>query len=550
MSINAGWLGKILKIDLSSKTHKIIEPNLDLYQKYLGGRGLAGWFAGRDPDFLDAQIIPPLYIFSGPLAGSGAQGSASTNIFSRSPLTGGISFSSFQGDFALDLKKLGFDGLIISGVASELCGLRIDPVGFELETHEDLAEKTVNQLIREHNLGSSSLLVGKAAHLGVSFAGIISGELQMSTSGGLGKVMAAKNLSFIKLETADGPGQSAKQKLNPEIARTISASPFLAGKFGLKHYGTGVIFDLAAYYELLPTANFTRSKFAQASQVNSISLFRQFPAKAKICPHCSLGCRKITEKSQVFPDYTAMAVFSALLDHHDPQLVMTAFNFCLQYGLEPRNTAAAMSTWAEIEGEEFAKLEVWDLLKEIAENRARGSALKEGAEVYAQLRGKPEAAMTINNQAVFPINPRGAVGVGLGYLTTTGTEAFFNSFAFGPEILGKPVLVDRLSLEGKARLVKAGEDKSAVSGSLALCPLLATTIPLAVYAKILSELSNQAFSGNSLLQSGEEIIANERRLNHQLKLKSPSLPSRLFDENNFTREKLNKALEIYNKLRK
>ncbi|MGM0597606.1 MAG: aldehyde ferredoxin oxidoreductase C-terminal domain-containing protein [Myxococcota bacterium] len=550
MSGDAGWLGKILKIDLARKTHKIIEPNLDLYVNYLGGRGLAGYFAGQDPDFCNSQKSPPLFIFAGPLAGTAVQGSASTIFFSRSPLTGGISFSSFQGNFALDLKKLGFDGLIISGVAPALCGLRIAPGGFEQEIDQDLAEKTANQLIREHNLGSSSLLVGKSAHLGIKFAGVISGKLQISGSGGLGNLMAEKKLSFIKLEAASETAQIAKQKPNPEIERTIAASPFLAGKFGLKHYGNGVIFDLAAHYDLLPTANFTGSKSPEASQVNSITLFRQFYAKSKSCPHCSLDCRKITEKGQVFPDYSAMAAFSTQINHHDPQLVMTAFNFCLQRGLEPLNAAAAVATWTEIEGKKLAQLEVLDLLKEIAENKDRGRALKAGVEVYAQHRGNPEAAMTMNNQAIFPINPRGAWGVGLGYLTATGTEAFFNSFAFGPEILGKPVLVDRLSFEGKARLVKAGEDKGAASTSLALCPLLATTVPLSFYAKILSELTDHTCTGNSLLQSGEKIIDNERRLNHKLKVKPVRLPPRLFDKKNFTWKKMNKSLDIYNKLRR
>ena len=39
-----GWTGKILHINLTAKKHFVEVPDVEIYQKYIGGRGLAGYY--------------------------------------------------------------------------------------------------------------------------------------------------------------------------------------------------------------------------------------------------------------------------------------------------------------------------------------------------------------------------------------------------------------------------------------------------------------------------------------------------------------------------
>ncbi|WP_153801451.1 aldehyde ferredoxin oxidoreductase N-terminal domain-containing protein [Deferribacter desulfuricans] len=37
-----GWIGKILRVNLTDRTYKIEDLNFDWAKKFIGGRGLAG----------------------------------------------------------------------------------------------------------------------------------------------------------------------------------------------------------------------------------------------------------------------------------------------------------------------------------------------------------------------------------------------------------------------------------------------------------------------------------------------------------------------------
>ena len=119
-----GWTGKILRIDLTDGKTSGIET--DRYRdKYIGGRGLAGYFLKKhitrpydDPDM-------PVLFFTGPLVNTKSPTSGRMTIMSKSPLTGTIGDSSVGGSFGTMLKKAGFDGIIITGGSDYLCGIEI-----------------------------------------------------------------------------------------------------------------------------------------------------------------------------------------------------------------------------------------------------------------------------------------------------------------------------------------------------------------------------------------------------------------------------------------
>jgi len=115
-----GWMGKIVKINLTDGQQEIVEISDDLRTKYLGGRGLG---VKLFTDMCETDIDPfsaenPLIFLTGPLTGH-IPTAGRYQVISRSPLTGTICDASSGGIFGNQLKKTGIDGFILVGKAEK-----------------------------------------------------------------------------------------------------------------------------------------------------------------------------------------------------------------------------------------------------------------------------------------------------------------------------------------------------------------------------------------------------------------------------------------------
>ena len=124
-----GWMGKILHIDLSDS--KISEIETQPYaEKYLGGRGLASrlYWEKVTPDIKAFDPGNRLIFMTGPLLATGAQGAARMSVSGKSPMAypEGYCYGSMGGYFPAELKRAGWDGLVIDGRASKPVYLFID----------------------------------------------------------------------------------------------------------------------------------------------------------------------------------------------------------------------------------------------------------------------------------------------------------------------------------------------------------------------------------------------------------------------------------------
>ncbi|MCD6102132.1 MAG: aldehyde ferredoxin oxidoreductase, partial [Candidatus Cloacimonetes bacterium] len=108
-----GWMGKIIKVDLSTRKQETIAIEESLRRKYLGGRGLGvKLYTQICLPFTDPFSPENALIFlTGPLTGT-VLTSGRYQVISRSPLTTTICDSSSGGDFGALLKGTGIDGII------------------------------------------------------------------------------------------------------------------------------------------------------------------------------------------------------------------------------------------------------------------------------------------------------------------------------------------------------------------------------------------------------------------------------------------------------
>ena len=117
MKIPAAFKGKLLKVDLTTKQISVEALIDDIAKLFLGGAGYACRYLynriEKDTDPLSPENI--LMIMTGPLMGTFAPNTGRWVVCSKSPYTGIWGESNCGSWFGAEIKKAGYDGIIISG---------------------------------------------------------------------------------------------------------------------------------------------------------------------------------------------------------------------------------------------------------------------------------------------------------------------------------------------------------------------------------------------------------------------------------------------------
>ncbi len=122
-----GYLGKILRVDLSKDETSVEEPDRSFIEKWVGGVGFGARYLYEEVPAGVRWSDPEnrLIWTSGPLAGSGVYGAATFNVASKGPMTNLAGSSQANGFFGAYLKFSGFEGIIFQGKAPGLVYLRV-----------------------------------------------------------------------------------------------------------------------------------------------------------------------------------------------------------------------------------------------------------------------------------------------------------------------------------------------------------------------------------------------------------------------------------------
>ncbi len=115
-----GWTGQFLRVNLTAKTFKKESFSEDFARKWIGGRGFAVKILydelapGIDPLGPDNKFIVAL----GPIAGIPAPNTGKAVVAGKSPSTGGYGDGNLGTRVAEQLRKAGYDALIVEGRAA------------------------------------------------------------------------------------------------------------------------------------------------------------------------------------------------------------------------------------------------------------------------------------------------------------------------------------------------------------------------------------------------------------------------------------------------
>jgi aldehyde:ferredoxin oxidoreductase len=198
-----GWMGKILHVDLSDSTINEI-PTQPYAEKYLGGRGLASrlYWEKVTPRVKAFDPGNRLIFMTGPLLATGAQGAARMCVSGKSPMAypEGYCYGSMGGHFPAELKKAGWDGIVIDGRASRPTYLLINNDKVELRNASTLWGKGAYEveeiLQKDHGDKIRFVTTGVAGENLVRTAVLFGSQLATVTAG-FGAVMASKKLKAI-----------------------------------------------------------------------------------------------------------------------------------------------------------------------------------------------------------------------------------------------------------------------------------------------------------------------------------------------------------------
>jgi aldehyde:ferredoxin oxidoreductase len=221
-----GWMGKILNVDLSNS--KITQFSTQPYaDKYLGGRGIASrlYWETVAPETRPFDPENRLIFVTGALVAAGAQAANRMSVVGKSPMTypERYCFGNIGGFVGAELKKAGFDGIVIEGRAPKPVYLWINNDKVELRDASSLwgqgAYRVGEMLQQAHGDKVRFLTTGLAGENRVRTS-VIFGSHHSASTGGFGAVMASKNLKAIAMRGTGKPSVADPDRLK-ELNRYI-----------------------------------------------------------------------------------------------------------------------------------------------------------------------------------------------------------------------------------------------------------------------------------------------------------------------------------------
>ncbi|MGB9132307.1 MAG: aldehyde ferredoxin oxidoreductase family protein [Methanosarcina sp.] len=524
------WKGKTVYVDLGSESVNVIRTDEKLIHRYLGGRGLGVKLLSElaDPDIDPLSPINPLIFTSGPLSGFSPMASGAV-LTSKSPLTGTIFSWNAGGGFGRELKKAGVDALIITGKAEKPSCVEIREGNTEIVPVEGLWGKNVRACTEALESKGSVACIGRAGEKQILISSFVVDSIH-SGRGGMGAVAGSKMLKavVVKGERELLPSNPERfRELNKKVLKLLEASPVLSK--GLANYGTSALVKLLDYMDLIPSRNFTRRGTPFADKLSGEYIKAVFELEKGSCPVCPLGCKKRIKKTgQIVPDYDSLWAFGFNLENPDFGSVLNADRICRDYGLDPISAGSVLSACAELKSKIIETHELESLLIGIGE----GNKLGDGARKYLSAMGREDMSMDIKGLELGGFDPRGIRGQALAYATSCHGGDYQTAFMIGPEVLGKPLSLDRLSLEGKAGILQVFENLTAALDSLALCPFSVFAFNEELCSALLLSATGMEISPAEFQKIGERIWNLERiyNLGAGFMLKDDTLPERFFEK--------------------
>jgi aldehyde:ferredoxin oxidoreductase len=349
-------------------------------------------------------------------------------------------------------------------------------------------------------------------------------------------------------------------------AKKVLADNAVTGQ-GLPKFGTQVLMNVINEMGALPTRNHRDVQFEGAKDISAEAMHapRKTDGKPNLvnnqaCFGCTIACGRISKIDETHytvinkPEYwgasggleyeAAWALGSA--NGVNDLEALTYANFvCNEDGFDPISFGATVGAVMELYemgvlkkeqlgiAAPFGSAEAMTFFAEqVAKGEGFGKEIAQGSKRLCAKYGHPELSMTVKGQEFPAYDSRGIQGMGLAYATSNRGACHLRGYTVASEVLGIPVKTDPLVTEGKAGLVKAFQDATAVFDSSGLCLFTSFAWSLQDVAPQLQAACEGDWSLENLNLVGERIWNMEKEFNlgAGMTKKDDDLPARLKTE--------------------
>lgn len=480
-------------------------------------------------------------------------------VITKSPLTDGIAFANSGGYWGVELKKTGYDAIILDNVSEKPVYIYIDDEKAELKDASGIWGKTtidVTESLKEiHGKDARVLCIGPGGENLSKIAAIMNDEDRAAGRGGVGAVMGSKNVKAIVCkgsqayeyqEGLDKARELAKEKVSTLLKNDVAAK-------GLPTYGTAVLVNIINENGVFPTKNFQEAHFADADAISGETLSEKHLVRKSACFRCPIACGRVIKneagKEIGGPEYETIWAFGATCGNNDLISVSRANELCNEYGLDTISAGATIACAMELYEKGFIKDEhiaadglslkwgdsvaIVKWVEKMGKAEGFGKDLAMGSYRLAEKYGAPELSMSVKKMELPAYDPRAIQGQGVGYATSTRGGCHVKGYMISPEILGHPEKLDRLEIDGKAAYTKLFHDLTAAVDALGMCIFTTFGLELKDFVEIANYCyGEEVFTNETLLEAGERIFNIEKLYNIKAGLTKAddTLPKRLLTE--------------------
>ncbi len=567
-----GYASRILRVNLSKKEISNENPDDLFYRKYIGGQGIITYYLlkelepGVDPLSEGNKVIFAI----GPVTGAPLAGTGRNSVGAKSPLTGGIAEAEVGGYWGVELRKAGYDAIIIEGKSEKPVYLWIRNNDVEIRDASRLWGKVtgdVDKIIKEE-LNDPYIRItqiGPGGENMVRYACVINEIRYVAGRTGVGAVMGSKNLKAIAVRGTNKIQYFNKDKFK-ELRNIFNQALYKPTKsFFL--YGTGSErLEQFAASGNLPTRNFRDGKFENAIALEPKQIDEKIGLRMETCYSCPVTCKRAFKnplKREInvdpkygVPEYESLAALGSNCGVDDIDAVLKANELCNMYSIDTISAGGSISfamecfekgllTENDTDGVtlNFGNAEAMvKMVEKICKREGFGDFLAEGVKRMSEKIGKESEkfAVHVKGQELPMHDPRLKLGLGLGYaVSPTGADHMHNIHDTGytSEIgirsvhhLGiyEPLPLENLGAK-KAKLLAYEVNFCFLKNSLSIC--LFIPWDLHHVSEMMRATTGTNMNAWELMRAGERITTMARifNLREGLTVEDDWLPPRMFE---------------------
>ena len=538
-----GYMGRILRVDLSSG--KLWdEPLNEVYARaYVGGSGLAARYLYEMADAATDPLGPdnPLILMTGPLVGTAMPSAGRYSLCALSPLTRLWGEACSGGFFGPELRFAGYDGILITGASEKPVWLSVCFGRAELHDATALwgldtyaTQERVRDALGEPR--ARVACIGPAGEHQVKLAAVMNDHGRAAARTGLGAVMGAKRLKAVAVRGNARVPLAEPANFRAAVEKALAATKEDLAAQSLRLAGTAGYVDLALMYGDMPARYYQQDAWEGGSNLSGVLLTEKYLNRNTACYRCPIACGRETrapryglEKADG-PEYETLGALGSLVLVDDLEEVIYAGHLCNLYGLDTISVGATLALACELvergllhpeeaDGLRYGRAEAMHrLIEKIARREGFGDLLAEGSAALAEHFGVSELAATVNRLEVPLHDPRAFSGMAVTYALSPRGACHMQGDMYGVDTGQGPAVElgivpgDRFeSSPEKGRIAARQQAWRSLYNALVLCQFQNPGVGCVLQA--LNAATGWGWEAEDLLAAGKRILTLKRRLN-------------------------------------